>query len=211
MALQSSGTIYVSQINPYIGLSATANIWFSHQAMRNLAGVSSGLIKMSNFYGKPVSTGGSTGDTGGGGGQCVAVSSFLPDGKLAGEIQVGDTMMLADETTLDPSTGVVTMSVPSVQPGYRFRTSSGASLVCSDSAPIPTKNNGYKTPIDLLGQLVPVRHDAYDGYIFAWELVESVESVGDIEVQMITVGDKCFWAGEQPGAFILHHNLKQIA
>jgi hypothetical protein len=32
--------------------------------------------------------------------------------------------------------------------------------------------------------------------------------VGEIKVQHITVGDKCFWAGEKQGKYILHHNMK---
>lgn len=32
-----------------------------------------------------------------------------------------------------------------------------------------------------------------------------------IQVQYITVGDKCFWAGERKGAYILHHNMKDVS
>jgi hypothetical protein len=60
----------------------------------------------------------------------------------------------------------------------------------------------------LLGKQVAVRKDQGEKSVTEWEQVVSVESIGAIQVQHITVGDKCFWAGEQSGAYILHHNLK---
>jgi len=58
----------------------------------------------------------------------------------------------------------------------------------------------------LRGKKVPTRLDGPSGSHTAWEMVEVVESVGEIEVQHISVNDKCFWAGEKTGAYILHHN-----
>ena len=43
----------------------------------------------------------------------------------------------------------------------------------------------------------------------AWEAVARVEPVGPIDVQHISVNDKCFWAGERAGTYILHHNKLQ--
>lgn len=144
---------------------------------------------------------------GGGGGGCVSVASFLPDARRAGEVKVEDTMFLADQWTLEPGTGEVTASYPMAQPGYRIVTESGASLVCSSSAPIPVKDQLLCVkPADLLGELVAVRHDVDLSYVTDWEKVVEVTFLGTIMVQFITVGDKCFWAGEKKGAYILHHN-----
>jgi hypothetical protein len=152
-------------------------------------------------------------DTGGGGGGesdpgCVAISSFLPDGQLAGGIKVGDTMILADQETLEGGSGRVSYSQVKEAHGYRIITETGASLVCSETAPIPVRDKGLLTPDKLLGEEVAVRWDERGQSLASWEKVTKVEEVGLIKVQHITVGDRCFWAGEKKGAYILHHNLK---
>jgi len=52
MTLQSSGTISLSNIDVEIGRSSTATINLNESTVRTLAGVSSGAISLSNFYGK---------------------------------------------------------------------------------------------------------------------------------------------------------------
>lgn len=139
---------------------------------------------------------------------CVAIASYLPDGRRAGEMKVGDSMELADQHTLERGSGVVRYSQEKSVPGYRIITESGAALVCSNSAPIPVKSRGLMTPDQLPGEEVAVRRDK-DGIVgVRWEKVVVAEAVGRISVQHITVGDKCFWAGEEKGAYILHHNSK---
>ncbi|MYN16397.1 hypothetical protein GTP81_06490 [Rugamonas sp. FT107W] len=155
----------------------------------------------------PSDPGDPPGGGGSGGGGCVSVDSLLPGGQTAGEIRVGDTMELADERTLEGGTGAVSYSQKKLVPGFRITTESGVTLKCSDTAPIPTPEGLVLAP-ELLHKKVPVRRDE-DGVIsVAWEKVTSVESIGEIYVQHITVGDRCFWAGEKAGAYILHHNLK---
>lgn len=139
--------------------------------------------------------------------QCVAIESFLPDGTRAGDIEVGSIMELGDDQTLEWSTGEVSYSQRAMVQGVRIVTLSGASLRCSTTAPIPTQN-GYVAAPDLLGHSVPVMRPGISSNDRSWEEVVSVEDIGLIEVQHITVGDKCFWAGEQADAFILHHNQK---
>lgn len=134
---------------------------------------------------------------------CVAVNSFLPDGKIAGNIRINDTMILADQETLEPATGTVSYSEISYQPCVRIVTQSGASLVCSTTAPIPTTEGLLNAP-EVYGKHVAVMI----GKNATWDLVTSLEDVGDQWVQHITVENKCFWAGENSNAFILHHNLK---
>ena len=142
-----------------------------------------------------------------GSGGCVEISSHLPGEFKAGDVGVGDVLQLSDERTLEAGSGVVSYSKRKEVDGFRIATESGVTLVCSDTAPIPTPD-GLLTPKDLLGKQVPVRIDAEGKTYVRWERVVAVEPVGRIHVQHITVGDKCFWAGERAGAYILHHNLK---
>lgn len=138
---------------------------------------------------------------------CVEIHSLLPDGRMAGDVKVGDVMMLGDEKTLEPREGVVTYSERKTAKGYRIVTRSGVSLVCSDSAPILT-TEGLVLASELGGKTIATRCDALGSAETRWEPVEVVTEVGTIDIQHITVGDQCFWAGERRGAYILHHNLK---
>ena len=149
------------------------------------------------------------GDYGGGGdgGGCVQIASRLPCGTLAGDILVGSEMQLSDQVSLKAGVGVVSYSKRKKAPGYRLTTVSGVSLVCSNTAPIPTTDGIVLAP-NVLGKSVAVRRDEGGESQSAWEVVTSVDAVGEIEVQHITVGDKCFWAGEKPNVYILHHNMK---
>lgn len=52
MALQSSGSISLGQVNTELGRSATATISLGESAVRTLAGIASGTISLSNLYGK---------------------------------------------------------------------------------------------------------------------------------------------------------------
>jgi hypothetical protein len=147
---------------------------------------------------------------------CVHVDSLLPNGRRAGDVNVGDTLELGDEKVFDDreqkfksSSGVVTYSKCISAPGFRVTTSSGASLVCSATAPIPTHSGLVRAP-RLLNHFVPVKTSIEGGARCTWEKVISVEEMGPVGVQHITVGDKCFWAGEKGNAFILHHNMKMI-
>lgn len=146
-------------------------------------------------------------DGGGGEAGCVQVDSVLPDGATAGAMRVGSVMQLGDEKTLAQSTGTVSFSQRKRVAGYRIVTISGVSLICSDTAPIATPDGLILAP-HLIGKSVAVRRDEGDAVHVGWEAIKSVEAIGMIDVQHITVGDKCFWAGERPGSYILHHNMK---
>lgn len=146
-------------------------------------------------------------DDGGFGAGCVSIFSILPGGRLAGDILVGDEMELADERTLEAGSGIVSYSKVKFAAGFRITTASGAALVCSDTAPIPTPEGLILAP-ELHGKNVAVRKDHGENSTVFWDVVISVDSIGEIQVQHITVGDKCFWAGEHQGTYILHHNQK---
>ena len=144
---------------------------------------------------------------------CVAVESFLPlaepelvrDRPLrqAYQLQVGHQMSLADHN-FESETGTVDAVAIEYQPCVRLATKTGVSLVCSTSAPIPTREGNYRVPVQLLGQEVPV---SVNGVNY-WDKVTSVDDVGHKLVSVLTVGNRCFWAGERDGAYVLHHNAK---
>ncbi len=152
----------------------------------------------------PPSGGGGGG--GGGGGSCVHVDSFLPDGRRAGDIEVGDAIQLGDESTADLQSrvGIVTYSKRAMARGFRIATQSGVGLLCSETAPIWT-DEGFVLAPDLLGKKIAVRIDGADSAT-RFEIVEMLIEVGMIEVQHISVGERAFWAGETMGAYVLHHN-----
>jgi hypothetical protein len=52
MALQTTGPIKLSEVNVELGQSSTATFSMNSAASRGLAGKSSGIIKMSDYYGK---------------------------------------------------------------------------------------------------------------------------------------------------------------
>jgi hypothetical protein len=139
---------------------------------------------------------------------CVQVASLLPGGTTAGDIVVGSVMQLGDERTLESSTGQATYSKRKKAAGFRITTASGVTLVCSSTAPIPTPEGSIVAP-QLAGKSVAVRRDDGETIHISWDPVASVDSVGEIDIQHISLNDKCFWAGEQPNAFILHHNKVQ--
>lgn len=137
----------------------------------------------------------------GGGGGCVAVESILADGRNAASVRPGDAIELSDNS-LSEAMGEVTYSVTKTAPCVRIVTESGVTLVCSITAPIPTRDGQLTLAPDLAGKSVAVRVLGEA----RWESVESVESVGVRAIQHISVNDGCFWAGECAGAQILHHN-----
>ena len=60
MALQSSGAISINNINVELGVAGTTSASLNQASYRTLAGVPSGAISMSNFYGKSNAPAGTT-------------------------------------------------------------------------------------------------------------------------------------------------------
>lgn len=142
----------------------------------------------------------------GGSGGCVVVESYLPDMRLAGEVAVGDTLHMADASTLAPRQDQVTYSEPVMQPCVELVTASGVVLRCSTSAPIPTEHDGLVLAPHLAGKRVAVM----DGDGARWEAIARIRSIGMRLVQHISVNDGCFWAGAEPGRYLLHHNKQAV-
>lgn len=135
---------------------------------------------------------------------CVHIDSFILGALKAKDINVGDELVLADEKTLEPGKGIVTYSKQKYSDGFRIETIDGAVLLCSKTAPIPTRDKGCLTPNKLLGEFVATNIDGHVG----WSRIKTVNSISNLPIQHITVQNKCFWAGEFDGKYILHHNLK---
>lgn len=154
-------------------------------------------------------TTGSGGTTGGGsrrgGGGCVTVDTIIKGFGRAGDVQVGDELVVVDPVTLEFSTDIVTYSEAKMQPAVRIKTESGVVLECSRTAPISDIHGNQILAPDLLGHLIPIVSEE-DGV--SYEYVTEVSAIEDTLVQHITVGNKFFPAAAESGAYILHHNVK---
>jgi len=147
-----------------------------------------------------------------GGGGCVVLESYIPwvdsqefnDHKIlqAYQLETDHQIWLADETTLEMFLGTVKKAITELQPCVRVTTFDGTSLVCSTTAPLPTLRGVVLAP-EVLGEKVAV----FKNNLTYWETVTSVEPVGNKFVRAIDAHNKNFWAGEEEGAYILHHNM----
>lgn len=164
------------------------------------------LIEFPGIGAPPNTGGGGIGGGGGGGGagSCPSVDAWVVErGRgliLAGDVCAGDWLLLCDPDDGQESWGEVTHSVRARVPGVRIVTDSLAALSCSTTAPIPT-DHGYRLAPDTYGCRVRIRARPA-------ERVVDIVSLGEIDVQEITVGDRCFWVGDSPAALLLHHNVK---
>ena len=148
-----------------------------------------------------------TSGTGGGsgGGNCVAVDSWLPGHGEAGEIAVGDMLELVeDAATFRRRAGRVTYAVRKLAPCVRLITESGIRLDCSRTAPILCSDESLVLAPDLLGLAIPVS----DFGDHRHERVVAIEDLGEREVIHITCENSVFLAGGERGRYVGHHNLK---
>lgn len=145
--------------------------------------------------------------TSGSGSTCVDISSFLPSGKLAGDVRVNDDMILLnreddDGYHVEPVRAVSFYECLSV----RIATASGINLVASVDTPITTYGGRVVNILDSLGIDVPV----LDRGVFRWEPIVALEYVGVRRVAKISVDDGTYAAGEHDdGRYIFTHNVKQ--
>jgi len=151
--------------------------------------------------------------TGGGGGGCVALESFIPlvetDKKHNGR-EITKAWMLEADMKISLGTddlqivdGKVVKTLNDYQPCVRISTADGITLVCSTTAPILTKDSGFIPATEVYGKRVAVMRNGRTWF----DEVVGLEDVGMKFVRVIDAGNNSFWAGERPGAFILHHNV----
>lgn len=157
--------------------------------------------------------GGSFTRTGGGGGGCVALESFIPlvetekkhNGReitKAWMLESGMKISLGTEE-LQIVDGSVVNTLNDYQPCVRIITGDGITLVCSTTAPILTKDEGFIPATEVYGKRVAVMRNGITWY----DEVIGLEDAGMKFVRVIDAGNNSFWAGERPGSFILHHNV----
>ncbi len=148
-----------------------------------------------------------------GGGGCVALESFVPMVEIeqkhngreitkAWMLESGMKISLGTEE-LQIVDGSVVKTLNDYQPCVRISTSDGITLVCSTTAPILTKDKGFIPATEVYGKRVAVMRNGVTWY----DEVVGLEDVGMKFVRVIDAGNNSFWAGERPGAFILHHNV----
>ena len=208
MSVAVSGTVGTS-VNYYLyvddptyaggtkTLVATTN---SNVAVQNDGRVLIGAVKVTYVSG----TSSGSGSSGGGGGTCVVVDSVLPSHLRAGDVAVGDKLLLADPATLEERLGVASYANVTIAPCVRIRTARGVELDCSTAAPIGVEGGDGVLAPELLGRRIPVR----DYGVWRFDEVISVEPLGNREVIHLTVENTFFLAGRTAGRYILHHNMK---
>jgi len=154
----------------------------------------------------PASGGSSGGGSGsGGGGACVSDECFLPLG-LAADVECCTPILCVNETTLANETHAVVHAVRVPQLCVRVLTKSGITLTCSLDAPLRRIDGSYVYASEALGNVVTVMR----GDDIHFEEVILVTPVGLRRIVGINAGDRCFWAGDIEGAYILHHNIKTL-
>jgi len=147
------------------------------------------------------------------GGGCVALESFVPlietDKKHNGReitkawmLETGMKISLGTDS-LKIVDGQVIKTLNDYQPCVRISTSDGITLVCSTTAPILSKDSGFIPATEVYGKRVAVMRNGRTWF----DEVVGLEDVGMKFVRVVDAGNNSFWAGERPGAFILHHNV----
>ncbi len=164
-----------------------------------------------------------------GGDTCVAVSTIIDPvtGSTADSVAVNDELYITDPYSypFEVVRGRTRKSETHTAHCYRVVTENGASLICSDSAPLATMSEGFVTAhemferyresasgrIDDLSIATAQKQEIIDGSPrIEWSSIVLVEDMGMREVQLIFVEDRAFWASEDGQLFILHHNAKRI-
>lgn len=149
-----------------------------------------------------------TGYTGGGGtSQCVTTDTILPGIGRAGNVKVGDKLVVADPVTFAERMGIVSYAEIKQAECVRITTSEGIVLECSTTAPIATKGGELVLAPDLLDRSVPV----FDECDYMHQRVVSVEPIGVREIIHITCENDVFLAGAEEGRYLLHHNIKRFS
>lgn len=137
---------------------------------------------------------------------CVSVNSYVFNYGLAKTMRIGTQLFSTSEDMLIDEFRTIKYANINTQPGVKIVTESGVTLECSTTAPIPTEFNGLVESVDVLGKRVATMRNG----IRYWDMVTDVINLGDLEVIHIFADDRCFWAGDTEGSYILHHNAKPL-
>lgn len=141
--------------------------------------------------------------------KCVDANALLASGQRAGDVRVGDAVLLLDDDGRGTHEGMVTgISVGSAK-RFLLRSLSGIELTVSDTAPIPVqKPDGsiiYRAARMLRGdEMIAVQDD--DG--LRWEVLVMIRWMPPADVARISCGDGVYAAGNERGRMIFTHNRK---
>ncbi|WP_353377284.1 hypothetical protein [Microbulbifer sp. NBRC 101763] len=136
---------------------------------------------------------------------CVAVGSWLREGRLVDHCETGDLIDCWDtgdeETHLSPIIGGV-----DAEPEIRcvlLTTTSGAQVICSRETPVTDRAGRVYEAQHCQGFELVVLHEEEP---LTWEHVERVECAGLRTVYKVSVGGKSYAAGIDPQHRIITHN-----
>jgi hypothetical protein len=152
-----------------------------------------------------------TGSGGAGGGGCVAVTAWVKrrrGGKIervrASTVHVGDELLIMSPTTGAKRWGRVAYSQRKRSACVRIVTREGITLTCSTTAPIGCVDGRVLPSPNMMG----FEAAAQDQGVYTPSRVIDVIEAGDRDVQHITCENDFFLAGDEPGRYLAHHNLK---
>jgi hypothetical protein len=118
-------------------------------------------------------------------------------------------IMLADPSGAT-TFGKVSRAEDATRDMVRIVCANGASLKCSETAMLRCADGEFYLAIDLMNR--PVATRIYGELMFS--KVVRVQRIGKGRVRVLSIGKKgdgVFWAGEQEGLFLAHHNKKADA
>lgn len=153
-------------------------------------------------------------ESSGGGGGCVASTSYVSWNTTARELVEGNVIYgMTDDLVFNDMAVISNRS--EYQDSVRITMNTGATLVVSKSTPLTLRDGSLMMVADLsAGIELPVRYE--DNNTFGiettepfWDTVSIVEDLGMVEVQVIFIGGYSYAAGENPGAYIYTHNMAQ--
>lgn len=147
------------------------------------------------------SPGSGTGGTGGSSG-CVCTDQWLPGDVQAGDVGEGDAIE-GTEGDLVTRSFCVDGARINLQPCWRLVTDSGASVSASESTPMTLPGGKLAMFPDMLGEMVAVRRGDHPAQ---WERVTHMRYLGIREVNQISIGGNCYWAGDQRSIYVSTHN-----
>lgn len=139
---------------------------------------------------------------------CVWAQSWLGEGLMAGAAVAGSPLRRMHEDGSGVFASTVDANYAAYAPGYRATTESGVVLTMSDTAPVPTMQDGEI--VYMRGKTLAVGHyvAVEDAAGFRWEAVDDVVFVGMIRVAKITAGNGIYGAGDIVGRLMFTHNIQ---
>lgn len=148
--------------------------------------------------------GGSGGSDPGGDPDCVHWDTYLPDGRLVRDLEVGDMVTCIDMLTMEVADFPVLNIGHAIAPCYRLVTPSLCSIIQSAETAMNLPHGGVAKTTEMLGRMVVSRKDD----MLSEEVCTAVQYLGELPVIKINLGDRMLFAGESPNATIATHNLR---